>query len=50
MDSVHRLIGVCPQFDTLWETLTPEVQKINFFRLLTIHFFTKRKLCYFIQD
>jgi len=23
MDRVHQIMGVCPQFDTLWDTLTP---------------------------
>jgi ABC-type multidrug transport system ATPase subunit len=33
MREIHKLIGVCPQFDTLWPTLTPEEHLLFFTRL-----------------
>jgi ABC-type multidrug transport system ATPase subunit len=33
MQQIHKLIGVCPQFDTLWPTLTPEEHLLFFTRL-----------------
>jgi len=33
MDSVHKIMGVCPQFDTLWDTLTVEETLLFYARL-----------------
>jgi ABC-type multidrug transport system ATPase subunit len=33
MQQIHKLIGVCPQFDTLWPSLTPEEHLLFFTRL-----------------
>jgi ABC-type multidrug transport system ATPase subunit len=33
MRQIHKLIGICPQFDTLWPTLTPEEHLLFFTRL-----------------
>ena len=33
MDSVHQVIGICPQFDILWDTMTVE-ETILFYQRL----------------
>jgi len=33
MEQIHRIIGVCPQFDTLWDSLTAEETLLFYTRL-----------------